>query len=425
MVYHVDDLAITTGKTGAREYAKVSYPIRYGAFDEIRSKDFVFQFDLLGELKYVQGRREDWPNPGEWLKRSRGNDWTYYSAGDYGGIVERFGEYYFPCLSYPSNSIMGDRPFRSKGVRGGLSAGRDLMGRIKMTARGSLPPDIKDFLNRAAAHDPRTLATRAACLHRLIGGRASVLPPDARHADYEVIPLVLADGCLYNCSFCRVKSGQGLKARSGANVAAQIAGLKEFYGPELRNYSGLFLGQHDALKVGAGLIEFAAEAAYDSLGFAHSFMRRPTLFLFGSADSLLEAEEPLFRWLDETPFFTYINAGLESCDAATLSFLGKPLSVGKVRDALVKMGEINRKYERIEVSANFVIGLHLPPSHLDSLLATVGLMRSSFGKGTLYISPMVRDDETGAEENRALLAQFWKIKKASALPVFLYLIQRL
>src|SRR5271157_5017305 len=102
MVCHVDDLAITTGKTGAREYAKVSYPIRYGTLDEIRSRDFVFQFDLLGELKYIQGRREDWPSPGEWLKRSRGNDWTYYSAGDYGRIVERFGEYYFPCLSYPS-----------------------------------------------------------------------------------------------------------------------------------------------------------------------------------------------------------------------------------------------------------------------------------------------------------------------------------
>jgi hypothetical protein len=425
MVYHVDDFIVTTGKTGAREYAKVSYPIRYGTFDEIRTRDFVFQFDLLGELKHVQGRGEDWPSPGEWLKRTRGNDWTYYSAGDYCGIIERFGEYYFPCFSYPSNSIMGDRPFRSKGVQRGLKAAQDLTKRIGMMTQGSFPSDIEGFLNRTAAHDPGTLARRAASLHRLIGGRMSVLPPDARHADYEVVPLVLADGCLYDCGFCSVKSGQGLKARSRANVALQIARLKEFYGPELRNYNSLFLGYHDALKVGADLIEFAAQAAYDSLCFANSFMTGAMLFLFGSADSLLEADESLFSWLDKTPFSTYINVGLESCDAATLSFLGKPLSEGKIKDALARMEEINGRYERIEVSANFVIGPLLPPTHLDSLLAMAGRMKSSFGKGTLYISPIVRDDETGAEENRALLAQFWKIKKASTLPAYLYLIQRL
>jgi hypothetical protein len=425
MVYLVDDLAIFVGKAGAREYAKVSYPIRYGSYDEIRTKDFVFQFDLLGGLKYIQGRREDWPNPGEWLKRSHGNDWAYYSAGDYGGIVERFGEYYFPCFSYPSNSIMGDRPFRSKGVRRALHAALDLPGRVGTIGSRHFPPEIAGFLDRVAAHHPSTLAQRAVRLHRLIGGRVSVLPPDARHADYEVIPLVLADGCLYNCGFCSVKSGRRLKTRSRASVTAQIAGLKEFYGPELRNYNALFLGRHDALQAGADLIEFAAEAAYDRLGFAHSLMGRPTLFFFGSADSLLGADDRLFRRLDKTPYFTYINIGLESFDGATLELLGKPVSEGKVRDAFARMCEINGSCERIQVSANFVIGLHLPPSHLDSLVTMTRQVRPPFGKGTLYVSPMVQDSETRAEENRALLAQFWKIKTASAFPAFLYLIQRL
>jgi hypothetical protein len=208
-------------------------------------------------------------------------------------------------------------------------------------------------------------------------------------------------------------------------VTEQIAGLKEFYGPELRNYNALFLGRHDALQAGADLIEFAAEAAYDRLGFAHSLMGRPTLFFFGSADSLLGADDRLFRRLDKTPYFTYINIGLESFDGATLELLQKPVSEGKARDAFARMCEINGSCERIEVSANFVIGLHLPPSHLDSLVTMTRQVRPPFGKGTLYISPMVQDSETRAEENRALLAQFWKIKTASAFPAFLYLIQRL
>jgi hypothetical protein len=79
MIHYIDDLTITTDKAGAREYAKVSYPIRYGVYDEIKTRDYLFQFDLRGEIKYIQGRREDWPNPAEWLKRTRCNDWSYYS----------------------------------------------------------------------------------------------------------------------------------------------------------------------------------------------------------------------------------------------------------------------------------------------------------------------------------------------------------
>ncbi len=425
MVYHVDGLAVTLGKAGAREYIKVSYPIRYGSYDEIRTKDFVFQFNLLGELKYIQGRREDWPNPAEWLKRSQGNDWAYYSSGDYVGIVERFGEYYFPCFQYPSNSIMGDQPFRYKGVQRALGAAGELVEQVRRIGSRPLAPELGSFLDRVATYDPKTLAKRAGHLHRLIGGTVSVLPPDARHADYEVIPLVLADGCLYNCGFCSVKSGRGLSLRSKANVTTQIARLKAFCGPDLRNYNALFLGQHDALHAGAEMIEFAALAAYDSLGFADSLMRKPTLFLFGSADSLLKAEDRLFRSLNETPFFTYINVGLESPDNATLEILKKPISEGRVRDALARIVEINRSYERIEVSANFVIGLGLPPSHLDSLLQSARPDGLTFGKGSLYISPIVRDGGTDGTENRTLLAQFWRIKRTSILPTFLYVIQRL
>jgi hypothetical protein len=209
-------------------------------------------------------------------------------------------------------------------------------------------------------------------------------------------------------------------------VAGQIAGLKRLYGPDLPNYNALFLGQHDALAVGADLIEYAAQMAYDSLGFGHSFMEKPRLFLFGSADSLLGAKERVFQSLDLMPFVTHVNIGLESSDAATLEFLKKPVPLGRIRDAFARMTAINREYEHIEMSANFVIGLDLPPSHLASLSSFAKDAAGPFcGKGHFYLSPIVRDSRAGREEKRALLAQFDKAKAATALPTSLYLIQRL
>jgi hypothetical protein len=426
MIHRVDDLTITTGKAGVGQYAKVSYPIRYGVYDEIKTVEYVFQFNLRGEIKHIQGRAEDWPNPAEWLKRTDGNDWSYYSSGDYNGIADRFGEYYFPCLSYASNSVMADSPFLYKGVRRAFSAVSALRERAGRIGLAFVPAKVQRFLERIAAHDEKALAANAHRFHRIIGGRVSVLPPDARHADYDVVPLILADGCLYNCGFCRVKAGRELKARSRSDVAGQIAGLKRFYGPDLQNYNALFLGQHDALAAGADLIEFAAASAYDSLGFERSFMERPALFLFGSVDSLLGAKEALFGVLDRLPFAVYLNIGLESADGDTLRLLGKPISEFKIGEAFARICAINSQYGRIEASANFLIGLDLPPGHLASL-SRLGKEARPFsgGKGHLYISPLVRDGRSGREEKRALLAQFDKAKAASVLPAFLYLIQRL
>jgi hypothetical protein len=426
MVRCLDDLTITTAKEGAREYSKVSYPIRYGIYDEIKTRDHIFQFNLLGEIRHIQGRRGEWPNSGEWLKRSEGNDWAYYSSGNYSGIFERFGEYYFPCLSYPSNSIMGEKPFRERGVQRAFHALEELQKQVtRIKARG-VPAEIGAFLERLAGWGGDALALRAEQFHRIIGGPVSVLPPDARHADYDVIPLFLVDGCLYRCGFCSVKSGRELTLRTRESLIEQLAGLKRFYGPELQNYNALFLGQHDTLCAGPEVIEFAAQAAYGALGFKDSFMRRPTLFLFGSVDSLLDARERLFQLLDTMPFFTYVNVGLESSDGVTLDLLKKPVSPAKVRDAFARMLDINRRYERIEVSANFVIGLGLPEGHLASILQLSAECRGLFsGKGTLYISPLAEDRMMRREEARAFLAQFDRAKAGSILPTYLYLIQRL
>jgi len=92
--YSLDHLSVTLNKEGAKEYVKVGFPIRYGLFSEIETEDTLFQFNLNGEIKFIQGRGPHGLSPTEWLKRTLGNDWVYYSAGDYQGFHNLIGEYY-------------------------------------------------------------------------------------------------------------------------------------------------------------------------------------------------------------------------------------------------------------------------------------------------------------------------------------------
>ena len=48
--HKIDDLTIITKREGAREFSKVSYPLRYGRFAEIKGPEYTFQFNLNGEI---------------------------------------------------------------------------------------------------------------------------------------------------------------------------------------------------------------------------------------------------------------------------------------------------------------------------------------------------------------------------------------
>src|SRR5512139_1770104 len=313
-VFQFDDLTITLDKEGSPEYQKVSYPIRYGRFGEILTPDYVLQINLNGEIKYVQGRSPGWPHPAEWLKRTVGNDWIYYSAGDYKGVYDLFGEYYAPVLSYLSNSIFDEHPFDRPAVKSATTSWRELLNPLKRLLATEISTDLRNFLTRSTGNDPGTLSQRAEQLHRILGGRVTVLPPDTRHVDYDVIPIMVADGCLYQCGFCRVKSGRGFSLRTRQNILEQIRSLKTFYGRDLLNYNSLYLGEHDALRAGRDVIEFASTTAYDILEFERSYLKTPRLFLFGSVDSMIQTKESLFTALADFPFRTWINVGLESPD---------------------------------------------------------------------------------------------------------------
>jgi len=129
-IYKIDDLSITLNKEGADRYIKISYPIRYGRFHEIKTPDYTFQYNLNGEIKTIQGRGEGWLDASEWLKRTMGGDWAYFSAGGYTGAFDFTGEYYVPCLSYDTNAVLFSDRFNSPDVDKAFAAWHDLRGRL-------------------------------------------------------------------------------------------------------------------------------------------------------------------------------------------------------------------------------------------------------------------------------------------------------
>ena len=183
----------------------------------------------------------------------------------------------------------------------------------------------------------------------------------------------------------------------------------------------MFLGQHDALFAGKDIIEWSARTAFEVLELDRSYIKDPRLFLFGSVDSILSAKEPLFKSLNALPFQSYINIGLESADAATLSLIEKPIDPLKVTEAFHQMMVINQKYNNIEITANFVYGKNLPDTHLPSILElTRNRLNRPYGKGTIYFSPL---ENFGSKPE--LLSKFTEFKKLCRLPAYIYLIQRL
>jgi hypothetical protein len=141
---------------------------------------------------------------------------------------------------------------------------------------------------------------------------------------------------------------------------------------------------------------------------------------------MIHSEEGLFESLSHFPFFTYINVGLESNDPETLEALKKPVSVETLREAFTRILDINRRYEKIEVTSNFVFGEDLPSGHLPSLSdLTRNRVNLISNKGAVYLSPLVDERMQEKESKRGLLRRFLKLKTESRLPAFIYLIQRL
>lgn len=422
--YSSNNLAISVEKQYPAKIAKASFPLRYGKYSEIRTSEYEFLFNLNGEIKFIRGLNTRWPHPAEQLKRTDGNDWVYYTVGDKSsadGIISWLGEYYLPCLPYPSNSIWEINYFANPEIMNGFAAWSQLYANLYESKKDRVHAKVKELVSSIINNHDGVLQERSRKLNEIIGERVSVLPPDTRHVDYEIIPLTISDGCLYHCSFCCVKSDRKFQVRSKTNILEQISKLKEFYGRNIENYSGLFLGNHDALGAGVGLICNSATEAYGAFGFENQGEMTPFLFLFGSVHSLLRSGDELFERLDHIPYHTFINIGLESCDTTTLAQIGKPLDNTEVLEAFDKMVEINAIYKNIEVTGNFVIGKGLSDDHYQSLKELLrNAVVTSNAKGTIYLSPL-----KDSHKKRELLPLINEIKEQSKIPTYIYLIQRL
>jgi radical SAM superfamily enzyme YgiQ (UPF0313 family) len=365
----------------------------------------------------------DWPHPAEHFKRTDGNDWVYYSCGDDSsdkGVISWMGEYYYPCLPYASNPLWEINYLADPEIMKAFAAWAQLFGDLYTSKNAGRPFNTQALVEKVMENNDNTLHDRATRFHEILGGQTSVLPPDTRHIDYEVIPVNICRGCLYQCKFCCVKSRQRFQVRSKSEISDQIAQLKAFYGDDFENYNGLFLGDHDALAAKEQLLLFSAAQASDAFGF-NNRPQTPFLFLFGSVDSFLQSKNALFDALNLLAFYTYINIGLESVDDSTLDLIGKPLNESKVTEAYAKMLDINSAYENIEVTANFVIGEDLPEDHYHSLMDLLESQPATpLKKGVIYLSPL-----KNSPKKRELLPLVNRIKARSNLPVFVYLIQRL
>lgn len=415
-----DICRITLGKQGGVNYSKQSFPLHCGIFHEIASDSYVFHFNLNGEIIRAQRKGKDWRHPHEWLKRTTGNDWVYYSTGGYTGVFEAIGEYYLPNFTYPSNNLLGGHPFADKEIRSLADSWYEII--IELMENIHNPTEsIRSFLGVAVANTPDALEEKAQRLRAIIGGRISVLPPDARHVEYNLIPLTIADGCLHKCRFCKVKNSSSFSTRTTAEIADQTNRLKDLFGADLINCNALFLGEHDALQAGPNLLLFSIEEAYRQFGFAASYIKEHKTFLFGSATSLLNTPESFFSDLEKLPGMFYINIGLESADQETLDKIGKPISAALVREAFTRMQEINSRYGNIETTANFIMDAELPANHYPAILELIReRLVFTKPKGSIYFSPL-----TFNQPSRARLFEFNRLKVLSRLPTFLYIIQRL
>ncbi len=419
--HRIDDLEVIFDCAGRDDWGKFSFPVWYGIPIKVKWRGYTFDFDLRGRLKRITGAPSVWPDPTETLKRTESNELVYYGTDGYELSYDLLKNYYVPFNGRHDCALFDASPLESRHVGRALDAFDRLCEHAGRIADSTADGRLKEFLIAVASQDRGKLAEEAEKLHSIIGGSLPVLPPDTIDVDYEVIPLMVAEGCDYQCGFCCFKTSGRLRPRTRADIRRQINALHELYGPDLVNYNSLVLGQNDALGAGEDLLTEAAGTAYEVLCLGKSYHRgMPNLFIFGSVGSFLRAEDGLFDTLSGLPYKTHINVGLESPDQATLGLLGKPLTAAAVDEAFCKAQEVNRRWANIDVTANFVLGRDLPPGHLAAVQALIAHVRPCGDKGAVYLSPLM-----GASTRRQILGDFRTLKRAAALPVYLYLAQSL
>ena len=156
----LSNLAISVEKQGPDKVTKDSFPLRYGKYSEIRTSDYEFVFNLNGEIKFIRGLDTIWPHPAEQLKRTDGNDWVYYSVGDDSsgnGVISWMGEYYLPCLPYPSNPVWEVNYFSNPSIMNAFGVWPQLYADLYMAQKDRFHPKAKNLISRILDNDDMIL----------------------------------------------------------------------------------------------------------------------------------------------------------------------------------------------------------------------------------------------------------------------------
>lgn len=411
-------MMLRMGLVGATRYLKASWPVRYGLFHELQTASYLFQFSPEGVIRFIQGRPGTWHDHADWFKRTAGGEWVYYSSGGYNRAFSAIGEHYIPVLSYPTNNVIGEKAYPYEKLEGALCALEELTERAESMAQGA-PSDVTAFLGRVSRKNRKgTLESLARRFHALTHGVTTVLPPDSRHVDYDILPIRLAQGCLYHCRFCGVKSPQPFAVDTENHVKNQVAAMVDFFQGDLVNMGGVFLGEHDALAAGADKVVAAARSCETLIGGKGLMAEAPSLFLFGSPDALMGVTDDGWKSLSKLPFQVRINTGIESLDEPTLHYLGRPTPLSLVEDAVRVADDVMQRYDGVTVSLNMVTGTSLPPSHHETLARFAATRESR--NAPLYLSPL-----KAGSERKHVMSELTALKRASRSPLFLYLLQRL
>ncbi len=416
-----NNVAITIYHKGRNRFSPVTYPSFEGIKHQIEYKGYRFIFDLTGEIKYILNTNvHNWPDPLARIKRTIANEWVVYLSYGYEDIYALTGVYYIPVrerLDYVP--IVFDSPFKSKWFKDSIDCFYELIGFLPNCCK-DISLDISNIILKIInANKNLELKRKAHIFHHLISGTVPILPPDTVFVDYNVIPILISDGCLYNCKFCCLKTGNEWRQRTKSEITTQIKRLKEFFSEDIINYPAIFLGQNDALASSPELILETATIGFESL-LKDSIFIEKSLYIFASTTSLLNAPSWLFKELNKIGYKNiYINCGIESFEQEVLNLIGKPISNKETNEAYKLALDINRDTTCIEISFNLLISKNFPLKHIKTLYEKITFPTFKLPKGAIYISPILGEQYS----LRDLKDIIFKLKANSKWDINLYLMQ--
>lgn len=354
-----------------------------------------FTFDLEGRIQQIDGFPS--PHSWDWIQRTMANDWIYYDRvwvlGNLPQPADIIGDSAWAINGRTDLPILqGHHGLQRDYVKTALNAFDSLIARLKeLAARKPIVLDesghaacesdtnrLGKFLNKAA--DRQQLQCVADRLHE-ISGTMMVLPPDTLEVDYRVLLVKLMDGCPNSCDFCTVRGDLSFALRTQNDIDRQIDAVAEIYGDDLGNYNAVVFGECDALL--SPWIEYAANRAFDVFHCGSSYHAGSMLFLFATNQTLLQQTDRTFDMLDALSFEQVrINVGWEAASDAALARLGKRQTAAEVLAGMEKAGTINRKYDKVRISGNFITADGFECDSIANAICTTQF------RGRLYLSPL-------------------------------------